>query len=81
MIDKREERIRARARELWEEEGRPEGRHLDHWERAKAEIEKGIGMSGGTGASIPLGLGVTDIPKNKEGPALKTRTTRRKASA
>jgi Protein of unknown function (DUF2934) len=33
-----EQAIRGRAYAMWEEEGRPEGRHLDHWVRAKAEI-------------------------------------------
>jgi len=30
--------IRARAHEIWEREGRPEGRHIEHWEMASAEI-------------------------------------------
>ena len=30
-----EERIRARAHQLWEEEGRPQGRAADHWEKAR----------------------------------------------
>ena len=30
--------IRARAHQIWEREGHPEGRHLDHWEMASAEI-------------------------------------------
>jgi len=30
--------IRARAHQIWEREGRPEGRHLEHWEMASAEI-------------------------------------------
>ena len=29
-----EERIRTRAYELWEAEGRPEGREVDHWLQA-----------------------------------------------
>jgi Protein of unknown function (DUF2934) len=33
-----EQAIRERAYAIWEEEGRPEGRHLDHWLRAEAEI-------------------------------------------
>jgi hypothetical protein len=33
----KEEPIRERAYAIWEEEGRPEGRHLDHWLRAAAE--------------------------------------------
>jgi hypothetical protein len=34
----REQAIRERAYAIWEEEGRPEGRHLDNWLRAEAEI-------------------------------------------
>lgn len=32
-----EDRIRQRAYALWEAEGRPEGRHADHWSQACAE--------------------------------------------
>jgi len=35
----KELRIRERAYEFWVEEGRPEGRALDHWLRAKRELE------------------------------------------
>ena len=34
----REEQIRARAYELWEQAGRPEGREGEHWEQACREI-------------------------------------------
>lgn len=30
--------IEARAREIWEEEGRPDGRAEEHWLRAEAEL-------------------------------------------
>jgi hypothetical protein len=33
--DKLEARIRARAHQIWEEEGRPEGREAEHWEKAR----------------------------------------------
>ena len=33
-----EQAVRERAYAIWEEEGRPGGRHLDHWLRAEAEI-------------------------------------------
>lgn len=33
-----EERIRKRAYELWEAEGRPEGREIDHWLQAVHEV-------------------------------------------
>jgi hypothetical protein len=34
----KEQAIRERAYAIWEERGRPEGHHLDHWLRAEAEI-------------------------------------------
>ena len=34
-----EHRIRKRAHEIWVLEGEPHGRHLDHWLRARWEIE------------------------------------------
>jgi hypothetical protein len=34
-----EAKIRARAHEIWEHEGRPAGRAEAHWEQARREIE------------------------------------------
>jgi hypothetical protein len=36
--DDLQERIRERARAIWEREGRPEGRHDEHWRQAENEI-------------------------------------------
>ncbi|MBP2290393.1 DUF2934 domain-containing protein [Azospirillum rugosum] len=36
-----ENRIRQRAYEIWEQEGRPEGRHAENWERACRELGNG----------------------------------------
>src|SRR4051812_33977246 len=33
-----EARIRARAHQIWEEEGRPEGRAQEHWDKARELI-------------------------------------------
>ena len=33
-----EERIRIRAHEIWETEGRPQGRDREHWEQACREL-------------------------------------------
>jgi len=38
MAEDLEDRIRRRAHQIWEREGRPEGRHDDHWTLAKEEI-------------------------------------------
>jgi hypothetical protein len=45
MSSDREEKIRRRAYDLWEIEGRPEGRHHEHWERAAREVEAEEGGS------------------------------------
>ena len=36
-------RIRKRAYEIWEDEGRPDGRDRIHWLRAEAEFREGLG--------------------------------------
>jgi Protein of unknown function (DUF2934) len=38
----REQAIRERAYAIWEEEGRPDGRDLDHWRRAEQEISSAV---------------------------------------
>lgn len=43
MDQDHQERIRQRAHEIWESEGRPEGRDADHWTRAEAELRNGTG--------------------------------------
>jgi hypothetical protein len=40
MAESREERIRKRAYELWEKEGKPEGNDLRFWEMAMGEIDE-----------------------------------------
>ena len=35
-----EDRVRQRAYQIWEEEGRPEGREAEHWRRAEVEVEE-----------------------------------------
>lgn len=39
MSTNREDRIRARAHELWEQEGRPEGAGERHWTQAANEVD------------------------------------------
>lgn len=40
MSGNRDEAIRARAYQIWEAEGFPEGREQQHWEQAALEIEQ-----------------------------------------
>jgi hypothetical protein len=52
VTDDRIERIRERAHQIWENEGKPEGRDAEHWEQAKREIdsEGSDGENGGAEA-------------------------------
>ncbi|RUY80916.1 DUF2934 domain-containing protein, partial [Mesorhizobium sp. M7A.F.Ca.CA.001.10.2.1] len=36
-MDSREEKIKRRAHEIWEQEGRPAGREQEHWDQAVQE--------------------------------------------
>jgi Protein of unknown function (DUF2934) len=38
MAEQKEQAIRERAYALWEEEGRPDGKDLEHWRRAEDEV-------------------------------------------
>lgn len=44
------DKIRERAHTIWEEEGRPEGKDVEHWERARKEV---LGDAVGSGAGSP----------------------------
>jgi hypothetical protein len=46
-----QERIRQRAYHIWEREGRPEGRHEQHWAQASREIAAEGGTSTAPGDS------------------------------
>jgi hypothetical protein len=53
----RVERIRRRAYELWEQEGRPKGREREHWQEAERQIE--------TEAASPSTSSESDDTKNE----------------
>ena len=40
MTESREDRIRARAHEIWEQAGMPLGEDMRHWEQAAREIDR-----------------------------------------
>ena len=50
MDQDHQERIRQRAHEIWESEGRPEGRDADHWSRAEEELRNQTGQDDQTGS-------------------------------
>ena len=35
-----DDRVRERAHQIWIEEGKPDGRAVDHWLRARWELER-----------------------------------------
>ena len=37
-MEDKDDHVRKRAYQIWEAEGRPDGRHDDHWHRAHAEV-------------------------------------------
>ncbi|PZQ95407.1 MAG: hypothetical protein DI533_18975 [Cereibacter sphaeroides] len=45
-MDERERRIRERAYQIWEEEGRPDDRSHDHWQKASREVETPDAVNG-----------------------------------
>lgn len=47
------ERIRHRAHEIWEREGRPHGQHDEHWIRAEREVLAESGQDAETGTGTP----------------------------
>jgi DUF2934 family protein len=56
-----EEAIREAAYFIWENEGRPEGRALDHWLRASGQPDEEKVLDGRPDANIPAML-TKDVP-------------------
>jgi hypothetical protein len=65
MGNEREEKVRARAHEIWEREGQVSGLEREHWERAGREIdaEDNEGKSVGAGDD---GLSTVDDSQSPE---------------
>ena len=51
MSDTRQ-RTRDRAYQIWEEQGRPEGREAEHWLQAERELHEGLDAEGDTSAGL-----------------------------
>ena len=52
-MNKKEQRIRVRAFEIWEGEGRHDGRAEDHWRQAEREIEHALRSAEAQAAEAP----------------------------
>ncbi len=66
-----DERIKQRAYEIWESEGRPDGKDEEHWHRAAAEIR---------GETAVGGEAPNPAPNPTAGDAAKPARTRRPAA-
>jgi hypothetical protein len=68
MQNDHSDRIRQRAQEIWEQEGRPEGRAEEHW--ARAERELGPPPAGGRAkaAGQPKAAGAKKAPNGAGNP-------------
>ena len=47
MNKDKEREIRERAYRIWQDEGRPTGKHEEHWERARQQIQEEANMTEG----------------------------------
>ncbi|MEO3385355.1 DUF2934 domain-containing protein [Mesorhizobium sp. CAU 1741] len=82
----RERRIRERAHQIWEQEGKPEGVHEHHWQRAREEIDAEEGATSlERTVTETIGLAVGEDPNNQPAterkakkPAARPRTPRPK---
>jgi hypothetical protein len=71
-----DEQVKRRAREIWEEEGRPEGREYSHWLRAKLDVrnmkdndrDREAPAPAGKGASTKTPLDERDIDTQLDDP-------------
>jgi len=80
----RQRRVEQRAYEIWEREGRPHGKHDEHWHQAAEEIARESGGGGGSssGKSAPTSKprAKTDASAKQSGGAT-SRTAKPAASA
>jgi hypothetical protein len=65
--------IRQRAYELWEHDGRPEGREVDYWLRAEAELAPRNAAGAGPPGEDMTAPSVPDEPLDTPRPARRQR--------
>ncbi|MEI9411448.1 DUF2934 domain-containing protein [Mesorhizobium salmacidum] len=74
MADDRQERIRNRAHQIWQEEGQPAGDHERHWHQAAADVDRedaGKPSADKKPAKKASGAGKTKTPPKDEKAAAK----------
>ena len=69
--------IQKRAYTIWEQEGRPEGRHQEHWNQAETELSPANGSKQDYPNTISA-KGSTVVPENKAAdlPSLSAKTAK-----
>lgn len=68
MDSDKTDRISRRAYELWEAEGRPHGKHDDHWHAAERELDTDAAPEGGAPAAHPGMMGDGTEEQNLDQP-------------
>ena len=76
MSGEREERIRARAYEIWQRAGCPEGREREHWDEAEREIDLEDRQRSANGPAA----GAETAPESTRPSAQPAKGTRRKGA-
>jgi len=75
------DKIAARAYEIWEAEGRPEGRDLDHWIKAASEVTpakpKKKAAANGNGKAKPVAAAPAPAKVPAKAPAKAKRATKK----
>lgn len=74
-----EERIRRRAYDIWESEGRPHGRDEEHWRRAQQEVA-GESRSGKSTQAVPATRVGTAAPASDTSRSQETGSSTRSAT-
>ena len=82
MRSNRQKQVEQRAHDIWVAEGRPHGKHDEHWHRAEREIaqEEGDGRTGRRAAAAPAKSTAASKAGASKGPA-KTGATAKKTGA
>ena len=82
MTDDRQERIRNRAHQIWQEEGQPAGQHERHWHQAVADVDRQDAV--GTSAAKKPAKKANGAGKAKAAPKVAkaaTKTSKQKKAA
>lgn len=66
MDDDRQQRIKDRAHHLWEQSGRPDGLHDEHWGQAEREIGGSSTRQAGTPTAGDAAVVATEKRKPKK---------------